>query len=1196
MSLLLALVGCGESLVSPTPSLDGADPGLVCGEQLTTAVTVTGAGLAPLPTEVVAGPATLELPELRLEPVSALDGGAATGASVDLAGRSTWTTSGEMSFEVTPDLGVGAGVYDLVVANPDGQEATLAGGLAVTAAPVLSSVEPEIFCADEAPVTLTLVGEGFLVVEGALPTVTLGGFTAPADAAGACVPLAGPVEGELCGELTVTVPVGGIAAGAWEVTVTNPAPAGCSSTEAVPIEVVGAPVIEAVDPAGTCTEATDPIELTLSGSGFLSLEGQLPTVTLGGLAMEPVTLGGCAPLTVGDGERCTTLSFTVPGGAFPTEGDQPIVVTNPPPADCSAEATWSVLPPPVLTALEPPQICDDGSVPQLVAVRGDHFADGYVVTLTDAGGATSEVPTTFVSSTELQADVAGFPAGLYDVGVEGPGGCASTTLPLEIVEEPLVFFVDPPVVYDGASLVATVFVSGIHGEVTDVSVTEVATGTVTTLEFVYDPSLPTLVYVTIPSGLPVGAYDLTVSDAATCHPTLEDAFEVDGTLDLALVGVDPAFGWTDASTAIAVTADPASGFVDLPRVYLADAAGGGTAIALDAVTFQDPGLVDAVVPALPVGSYDVIVVNPTGEIGRLPAAFQSVADPPPVIEGVAPASVASDIDHPILVTGRDFRAPAVSLECVDPVGALSFVVPASDVPVTTSSSTTLVATVPSSSDPDLRGGAVCVVVVTNGDGTFGRYAALSVTNPSQNLYPWRVGSPLTRPRTGLVAAAGRSTSVSRWLYAIGGDDGAGGVHDTIERARVDAYGNLGAFEELPQGLPGPRTRAAVATLGRFVYVVGGTDGAAVSAEVLRAQILDPLQAPVIDPALVVDVDPAAGLGEGTYVYRVSARFGPGFDDNPSGESLPSDPFVVRLPDAAPDLLQVTLSWSPVAGAAGYRVYRSDTGSGGEAMIAEVPASTTILTDAGLPADPAVAPLPPGSLGRFAALDPLPRPLDRPAAAIALDPSDPSVAYLYVAGGRDGGGVVRDEVHFLPIALASEHDHEAGAWSTSARRLAAGRYALQARALTATLHSLIAPPDAWIYFGPGLGAGGVDVARVDAMRPGPGGEPVEAWDVPGAPQAAGYGMGHASNFLYVFGGDGGGGPVASGVSAGLCEDGTGPCNGGPPEPPDLQNWNSLGVSLSSARTALGSAQESSVIFAVGGDDGSGATTTVDFTNY
>ncbi len=49
-------------------------------------------------------------------------------------------------------------------------------------------------------------------------------------------------------------------------------------------------------------------------------------------------------------------------------------------------------------------------------------------------------------------------------------------------------------------------------------------------------------------------------------------------------------------------------------------------------------------------------------------------------------------------------------------------------------------------------------------------------------------------------------------------------------------------------------------------------------------------------------------------------------------------------------------------------------------------------------------------------------------------------------------------------------------------------------------------------------------------------------------------------------------------------------------PDVANWNATGTSLCTPRYRLGSAQESSVIFAVGGDDGTGATNTVDFTNF
>jgi hypothetical protein len=258
----------------------------------------------------------------------------------------------------------------------------------------------------------------------------------------------------------------------------------------------------------------------------------------------------------------------------------------------------------------------------------------------------------------------------------------------------------------------------------------------------------------------------------------------------------------------------------------------------------------------------------------------------------------------------------VTYACTDPGDGSSFTATGT---VSSWSSTAVSATIPSSGS-DFTSGAVCLVQVTNADGTWFVYSAVSITNPAANLYGWSAGPDLLVARRAPAAVAARATLTSRTLYAIGGDDGSSaGALSSIERAKVDRYGGVGAWEELPTGLPAPRTLATVARVGRYLYLVGGNDGSGPVATTLRAQVLDPLEAPSI---VDVDVEYGTGkeLGGGTWVYRVAAIFPSTYDDNPGGESLASDPFVVRLPDV-PDTLRVTLSWDAVPEASGYRIYR-----------------------------------------------------------------------------------------------------------------------------------------------------------------------------------------------------------------------------------------------------------------------------------
>jgi len=61
-----------------------------------------------------------------------------------------------------------------------------------------------------------------------------------------------------------------------------------------------------------------------------------------------------------------------------------------------------------------------------------------------------------------------------------------------------------------------------------------------------------------------------------------------------------------------------------------------------------------------------------------------------------------------------------------------------------------------------------------------------------------------------------------WGYVLGGT--AGATLATIERAAIDADGDLGAFITLPTTLASGRSGMGAVVLGDALYVLGGTDG------------------------------------------------------------------------------------------------------------------------------------------------------------------------------------------------------------------------------------------------------------------------------------------------------------------------------------------------------------------------------------
>ncbi len=1176
------------------PVLEGIEPEASCVDQSDQVFVLTGSGF-------------LVLADGSLPTVTVGGWSAAADAASDCASL-TGPAGGEVCATLQVTLPTGAeteGTKGVLVTNPTpadchSEEAVL---LELFAAPVLTGVVEQLVCGEQIDNTFLLTGEGFLVAGGVRPTVTLGTFSAEADQATGCVDTGSLLVEQACTGLSVTVPADSLEEGLQRVTVTNPGTTGCSTVEAVDVEVVGAPFVVELVPASACYEAPSPFELLIVGEDFLVLaDGTMPEVRIGGEAFPLDAAGDCTALSGPEGGQiCATLALTVPVGTWTTVETLPVEILNPEPAACvsGTDVVFETTPPPTVTSVSPDEVCDYG-LP--VTITGTDFAETPSVTFNGIPAAS----VTFVDSTTLEVTLpADLGAGVFDVEVTNPDGCTDTLeAAIEVFAEPLVLFVDPEVMYSGVAIQSTIYVSGVNQEVVDVSIEEAADGSTTVLEFSWSAADDDEILAVVPAGLDEGSYHVTVEDAVGCHPTLEDAFYEEDDLTIDLDQVDPPFAYTgDYTPAEVYASDPAASgytqFQDTPRVYLNPATPSAvtTATELYAVTYDSSILLDAIVPSgLDVGGYDLLVVNPDGSVGLLEDAIEVMADPIPRIDTVSPGSVDTQDDNEVTVYGDHFDVASVDFECLDKSTGEAFTASGT---VTSSSSTAVVVTIPSATDPSFSNGVVCVVVLTNEDGAYVSYSAISVTNPSANLYSIEVGPEMTTGRRAPAAVAARATASARYLYAIGGDSGsAAGALDTVEYAGVGKYGDLGDWTELPDTLDTPLTLAGVARVGRFVYLVGGNEGSGAVASLLRAQVLDPLEAPRIDDIEVEYSEGTDGLEGGTWVYRVAALFDDTYDDNPGGESLPSDPFVMRLPSLETPLY-VTLAWTEVEGASGYRIYRSpeaDAGSGTEEWLIDVTGgSTTAYEDTGTATDSAVLPLPKGSLGRWAQLDSMGSAREGACVGVGEDPAASGTWYLFAAGGRNAAGTVLRSVEVFDITVVDEHDHEGGAWTDSAWTLDTPRWQCAGWSVTSDLHSHVPEGETWIYFGAGRTTGGTIDTTVEAFQVGSGDFDI-GYEVDSMRSRAGYGYGGASNYLYTFGAASGS-PDDSTDSAMICGDEVAGCSGGLPNPPDLKNWNSLGLSLNEDRFLPGSAQESSVFFVLGGQTSiDAASTTVDWANY
>ena len=821
MSLLVG--GCSRQLTGPTPTLSPPTPDALCTEQLTTPVALTGSGLSPVLVDSLTKAPKLVLPSLALEQESDLEGTAAS-ASTAFSGEPdgtnanavTWTSSETMSFAVSPDLAVVPGLYGITVTTAGGKSARTSAALLAVPPPRLTALSQDLACLTR-ETRLTLTGDLFVRHGASLPVVGVGTASLKPEASD-CRALPGTGGYEACRTLTITVPADSQAAGTVQVSVTNPAPMACLSTERS-LTWVDRPHVTSVQPLAVCSQAQMQ-RLAITGVNFLTVDGVGPKLTVGTTAFSP-TPGGCTALS-GPSEtvqQCTTLTLTVPQGTF-APGTYPVVVTNPAPADCASSEvlTLVVRPPPVITDVAPRNVCSGAAV---VTLTGTGFIPGATVSIDSVASRSVAVNSGGTSAAASFAQL--MPGGPSAVSLDNGDGCATTsTLSVNVIPGPQLFFVDPPVAFNGITTQATAYGTGFTGSVQSLSLVPMAGGAALPLQFTTSALKPGQVQFVVPSGTAAGRYQLALTDGSSCGAILDDALTIvdQATLMLATPSLTPAFGFIGTQTAVTIEAAN-GGFQAVPRVYLNPSNATSTTVAapIGAVSFLTGSRLTGLAPttSLPVGSYDLIVVNPDATVGVATAAFRVVAQPPPTVASLSPGSVSNANPQTFSIEGKDFRQPAVTLFCVDAAGAPLATNPTANVTASTATSVSV------SFNASIAGVA-CVVRVTDGDNlTFGDFSALVITNPAQNLYGPDAGPTLTQARRAPVVLGGNATSAARYLHVIGGDDGTAPL-DTIETSSLDRLGIPGAFVTQREKLTQPRTNAAGATLGRFLYVAGGADG------------------------------------------------------------------------------------------------------------------------------------------------------------------------------------------------------------------------------------------------------------------------------------------------------------------------------------------------------------------------------------
>jgi len=663
----------------------------------------------------------------------------------------------------------------------------------------------------------------------------------------------------------------------------------------------------------------------------------------------------------------------------------------------------------------------------------------------------------------------------------------------------------------------------------------------------------TRVTAVVPANTPEGIYNVTITNPDGCSFTLPHVFAISYN-SLGALALDPRFGWQLKNQGITIYNTPTGSQKTFsggaPQGWIVAPIKTNPTIAVEIplrrIAYLSPTVITAAVPdcsginAAPItdatcpngiqpgGPYPIKIRDPNGAIGVIPAAqgFWVLADPPPTITSIAPASIdtnglPSSLGSALVATGQNFGSGA-QLQLVFPNGSGG--TRACNLGVTGRSATSIQAPVPTSLPASscveldssgnqtaatagftLSVGLYVVRVQNTTNPAYANYSGLIVTNPSLNPRNGdALSSILSVARADFPLLEASDDLGNQFLYALGGTDGTH-VLASVEVAPVTLFGDLGGdcssspckFRLLDRTQIGmgnmgnsPEPRRGMAAVVRtvandtsYIYLIGGVNSSGTALKVVeRAQVLKASDAPSLSAP---DTVAGGNLSAGTYYYRVSAVQSTSNPLNPGGETLASDEQPITVNAGA----QAVLSWTCIPGVQKYRVYRTGAAnaiSGTEVLLTEVtpsaactgsplPAETYYDTGALTPSGD--KPLPPGALGRWASQPSLEVERGNAAAKLLGD-------QLYVAGGfcstfpatgcsAAGADLASVETAAFPVGSADSGSFSSAGTLQKARR----RFALTvADATTAPSSFSSTSPnntkDAWLVVVGGDSAGAV----------------------------------------------------------------------------------------------------------------------------
>jgi hypothetical protein len=317
-----------------------------------------------------------------------------------------------------PLTGKPAGVYNVVISNPDGQQAMLVNGFTITfqnPAPAITGITPGSGLNSTSVSITNLAGTGFY----GTPTVKLN-RTGYSDITATAVTVVSATK------LTCTFPLTGKPAGVYNVVISNPDGQQAMLVNGFTVTFQNpAPAITGITPNSGPTKENTPI--TIRGTNFVS--GGLFGVKIGGVAATNVSW-----------INATTITAKTPIGSA---GASTVVVTNNDGQTATLAGGFTYVAPPTITSITPRSGPTKENTP--ITIRGTNFVSGGLFGVKIGGVAATSV--SWINATTITAKTPMGSAGASTVVVTSKDGQTATLAGgFTYVAFPTIS-IDPPATY-----------------------------------------------------------------------------------------------------------------------------------------------------------------------------------------------------------------------------------------------------------------------------------------------------------------------------------------------------------------------------------------------------------------------------------------------------------------------------------------------------------------------------------------------------------------------------------------------------------------------------------------------------------------------------------------------------------------------------------------------------------------------------